>query len=107
MICPQCHRDNEAGATFCISCGARLERLCPNCQTPNVSDARFCKRCGQALMAATAATPARPGTSTGAGAQARGSSCSFTQGEPVGAPTWPRSFWPQHLTAPVASTAQV
>jgi len=60
MICPQCQRVNEAGATFCTNCGARLERLCPNCQTPNVSDARFCKRCGQALMAAAAATPPTP-----------------------------------------------
>ena len=60
MICPQCQRVNEAGATFCTNCGARLERLCPNCQTPNVSDARFCKRCGQALMAAAAVTPPTP-----------------------------------------------
>jgi hypothetical protein len=51
MTCPQCRRDNEADATFCTNCGARLEILCPHCQTPNVSAARFCKRGGQALTA--------------------------------------------------------
>ena len=52
MTCPRCRSENEADATFCTRCGARLERVCLNCQTPNGSDARFCKRCGQALAAA-------------------------------------------------------
>src|SRR5436853_4548703 len=60
MTCAQCRRDNEADATFCTNCGARLESLCPNCQTPNVTAARFCKRCGQALTGSAPAAPPKP-----------------------------------------------
>ena len=60
MTCSQCRRDNEADATFCTNCGARLESLCPNCQTPNVTAARFCKRCGQALTGSAPAAPPKP-----------------------------------------------
>ncbi len=60
MICPQCRSQNEADASFCTRCGARLERRCPNCDTPNASDARFCKKCGQALAASVAPLPEAP-----------------------------------------------
>ena len=49
---------NTADATFCTSCGARLEHLCPACQTPNAGDAQFCKRCGHSLVAAPPPTAA-------------------------------------------------
>jgi class 3 adenylate cyclase len=60
MRCPQCQHENPSGATFCNSCGARLELVCPACQHVNVAGSRFCNSCGRALGdAAASAKPAR------------------------------------------------
>src|SRR5918994_3472413 len=34
MTCASCGTENPAGARFCMSCGAALERRCPSCGTP-------------------------------------------------------------------------
>ena len=47
--CPQCRHENPSGATYCNSCGARLEIVCPACKHVNVARSRFCNSCGRAL----------------------------------------------------------
>src|SRR5262245_61650336 len=49
MRCPQCRRDNSAGAKFCGECGARLALICPFCSTPNEPTRKFCGECGGRL----------------------------------------------------------
>jgi class 3 adenylate cyclase/tetratricopeptide (TPR) repeat protein len=49
--CEKCAADNPAGAQFCMSCGARLERICPACGAPALAEARFCVACGAAIDA--------------------------------------------------------
>src|SRR5919108_210639 len=51
MTCASCGTENPAGARFCMSCGAALERRCPSCGTPAPPEARFCMTCGSALDA--------------------------------------------------------
>jgi class 3 adenylate cyclase/predicted ATPase len=53
MRCPQCQHENPSGATFCNSCGARLELVCPACKHVNVAGSRFCNSCGRAIGDAT------------------------------------------------------
>ena len=55
MRCPQCQHENPFGATFCNSCGARLELVCPACKHTNVAGSRFCNSCGRAVGDATSA----------------------------------------------------
>ncbi|MDQ6810681.1 MAG: AAA family ATPase [Actinomycetota bacterium] len=50
--CGNCAAENPAGATFCMSCGAKLERSCPACGEPAPAQARFCSSCGTAIAAA-------------------------------------------------------
>ena len=57
LACAACGSENPAGARFCMSCGARLERRCPSCGTPAPSGARFCMNCGHGLDAPAAAPP--------------------------------------------------
>jgi class 3 adenylate cyclase len=52
LTCGACGTGNPAGARFCMSCGARLERRCPSCGTVVPPEARFCMACGTALEAA-------------------------------------------------------
>src|SRR5215217_2163800 len=52
MSCAACGSENPAGARFCMSCGAPLERRCPSCDTPAPAQARFCMSCGAALEGA-------------------------------------------------------
>ncbi len=71
MKCPECGNQNEAGARFCASCGAKLapsmnvsaepdERLCPGCgKTVGTLD-RFCEHCGSPVAAPQPAAPVTP-----------------------------------------------
>jgi class 3 adenylate cyclase/predicted ATPase len=58
MRCPSCSHDNSVDASFCDSCGAKLESICATCGTANQPGARFCKKCGTRIAAESA--PARP-----------------------------------------------
>src|SRR3954467_2947335 len=60
MVCGSCSTENPAGARFCMSCGAALERRCPSCGTPAPPEARFCMVCGTVLDTLAAPTPAAP-----------------------------------------------
>jgi class 3 adenylate cyclase/ribosomal protein L40E len=57
MLCPKCHRDNPADASFCEECGAKLELICPACKASVSPGARFCKKCGTAIGSAKADNP--------------------------------------------------
>ncbi len=48
MKCPYCGAENPEGATFCKSCGRRMDgmALCPNCQRLTPADGIFCIHCG-------------------------------------------------------------
>jgi len=56
--CPQCGAPILEGATFCQSCGARLEaekaplpvRFCVHCGSQLREGARFCPKCGQSVL---------------------------------------------------------
>jgi class 3 adenylate cyclase/ribosomal protein L40E len=56
MLCPKCHRDNPADASFCEECGAKLELICPACKASVSPGASFCKKCGTAIGSAKADT---------------------------------------------------
>jgi class 3 adenylate cyclase len=60
MTCAACGTENPAGARFCMSCGAGLERRCPSCGTPAPPEARFCMTCGAVLDGGAAPAPDRP-----------------------------------------------
>lgn len=62
--CPACKATNDQNATFCISCGAAIERKspetpiptppiskgrCPKCSAENPPAAKFCHQCGNSL----------------------------------------------------------
>jgi adenylate cyclase len=47
--CAECSTENPAGARFCMSCGAALERRCPSCGAAAPEGARFCMTCGAQL----------------------------------------------------------
>src|SRR5918999_1537505 len=49
MSCGSCGTENPAGASFCMACGARLERRCANCGVAAPPEARFCMSCGSQL----------------------------------------------------------
>jgi class 3 adenylate cyclase/tetratricopeptide (TPR) repeat protein len=49
LACAACGTENPAGARFCMSCGARLERRCPSCGEAAPPEARFCMNCGHSL----------------------------------------------------------
>jgi membrane protease subunit (stomatin/prohibitin family) len=47
-VCDQCGKANDAGANFCIECGAPLKQMvCAACGTANRPQAKFCAHCGQ------------------------------------------------------------
>jgi class 3 adenylate cyclase len=52
--CPSCQHDNRPGASFCESCGTRLEPLCAGCGNALRASARFCDACGRAVPDAAA-----------------------------------------------------
>src|ERR687895_478088 len=60
MHCGSCGTENPAGASFCMACGARLERRCPNCGAAAPPEARFCMSCGTQLDQVAAAAPLPP-----------------------------------------------
>ena len=62
--CDDCGAANPAGARFCGSCGASLERAepCPSCGADNPAGQRFCNTCGQALADGPAQPPAAEGS---------------------------------------------
>jgi class 3 adenylate cyclase/tetratricopeptide (TPR) repeat protein len=59
--CPSCGTTNQAGAKFCIECGAGLAAGCPTCGATNPPGARFCAECGTRLAPGgpAAVAPAR------------------------------------------------
>ncbi|MGA8058191.1 MAG: zinc ribbon domain-containing protein, partial [Candidatus Binataceae bacterium] len=54
MLCAKCNNDNPADASFCESCGSKLELICPACKASLSPGVRFCKKCGTANSAASA-----------------------------------------------------
>jgi class 3 adenylate cyclase/predicted ATPase len=60
MSCGSCGTENPAGASFCMACGAKLERRCPNCGASAPPEARFCMSCGTQLDQAAPAAPVAP-----------------------------------------------
>src|SRR5918996_2878512 len=60
MNCGSCGTENPAGASFCMACGARLERRCPSCGVAAPPEARFCMSCGTQLDQVAAAAPPPP-----------------------------------------------
>jgi hypothetical protein len=64
MICQRCQSENPPNATFCDTCGARLETACPNCGEPNRRTAKFCRNCGQAINQTATSTPTQTTTET-------------------------------------------
>ncbi|GCF15480.1 hypothetical protein Harman_34150 [Haloarcula mannanilytica] len=61
ITCPDCERELDADANFCIDCGADVQDItpgddgsldaCPSCDTPVDDDASFCVNCGEDLDA--------------------------------------------------------
>jgi adenylate cyclase len=63
-VCSACATENPAGARFCMSCGAVLERSCPTCGVAAPDGARFCMACGGQLQSdEQASPPSAPGAS--------------------------------------------
>jgi class 3 adenylate cyclase/tetratricopeptide (TPR) repeat protein len=60
MSCGSCGTENPAGASFCMACGARLERRCANCGAAAPPEARFCMSCGSQLDQVAATAPPVP-----------------------------------------------
>ena len=48
-VCPSCGQPVQAGAKFCMNCGAKLQAVCPKCGQPVQPGAKFCMFCGQQL----------------------------------------------------------
>lgn len=49
MICPNCKKENEDDAIFCVSCGEKISdgsKICPNCGDSSDADSLFCINCG-------------------------------------------------------------
>ncbi len=48
MVCKKCGFDNPNGASFCVSCGARIDGkiACPNCGNMNDGSFVYCPTCG-------------------------------------------------------------
>jgi predicted ATPase/class 3 adenylate cyclase/ribosomal protein L40E len=57
MLCAKCNSDNPADASFCESCGSKLELVCPACKASLSPGARFCKKCGTAISLGALAQP--------------------------------------------------
>src|ERR687895_1354489 len=60
MSCGSCGTENPAGASFCMACGARLERRCASCGAAAPPEARFCMSCGSQLDQIAATSPPVP-----------------------------------------------
>ena len=67
--CGKCAAENPTDASFCMACGAALERSCPGCGAPAPAEARFCGACGTVIEAESEppATARAPGGAPGAG----------------------------------------
>jgi class 3 adenylate cyclase/tetratricopeptide (TPR) repeat protein len=46
IICPRCGRDNTPDSSYCLECGAGLNRTCAFCGRELAAPAKFCTRCG-------------------------------------------------------------
>lgn len=51
MECPKCKTDNKINASYCKSCGTKIEKKpqylqCNECGDTNDLDAKFCTNCG-------------------------------------------------------------
>ena len=48
IICINCNCENEVDSTFCVGCGAKIERddICPKCGATLSENQMFCKKCG-------------------------------------------------------------
>lgn len=53
--CPKCRSRGEAGARFCMNCGASMTPSvhCPACNQLQAAGSRFCTSCGSAMTGAT------------------------------------------------------
>lgn len=69
MKCVSCNYQNQEGAKFCRSCGAKLELSaiikqtaslvkCVSCGSDNVASAKFCAKCGKKMTAEASPIPA-------------------------------------------------
>lgn len=69
MKCVSCNYENQEGAKFCRSCGAKLElsaivkqtvsmAKCNSCGSNNVASAKFCAKCGKKMTAEASPIPA-------------------------------------------------
>lgn len=45
-----CGTENQGGAAFCKSCGARFDKTCPACSSEVAQDASFCTNCGKLIQ---------------------------------------------------------
>jgi class 3 adenylate cyclase len=57
MQCPRCKRENPAGSSFCLECGARLGLTCDSCGTELPAGSKFCNRCGTPVSIPTVGQP--------------------------------------------------
>jgi hypothetical protein len=74
ITCPDCDRELDADANFCVDCGADVQDItpgadgsleaCPSCDTAVDDDASFCVNCGENLDAHRGETAASTTDST-------------------------------------------
>jgi len=64
MLCAKCNENNPSDASFCESCGAKLELVCEACKAPVSPGARFCKKCGTSTGSPIAAASATISSTT-------------------------------------------
>lgn len=54
VLCGKCDTGNNANASFCDGCGAKLATCCSSCGAQNDMRASFCDQCGGQVAAAKA-----------------------------------------------------
>ncbi len=69
MQCQHCEHANPEDVSYCLTCGAQLERTCPECEAEMPASASFCGRCGTRLSGGSPS--ARPGRSSPAATASR------------------------------------
>src|SRR5437763_12019512 len=55
--CPQCGHENDAGQSFCGSCGGRLVLTCGSCDATSPLGFRYCGSCGAELQSQVRGQP--------------------------------------------------
>ena len=53
--CPQCGRENDKSAKFCVECGVQLRKVCKACSALIDVRVKFCPDCGKPQLPETAA----------------------------------------------------